>query len=76
LSSCHFRIGVERVTQRLADEHQQRQDQRQGKTRSAQPRRLQVLLALGDQFAQRRAAGRHAEAEKSSAVRVAIAPVR
>jgi hypothetical protein len=56
---------IERLTQRIADEHQQRQDQRQGKERGkAQPRRLQVLLALGHQLAQRRAARRHAEAEE------------
>ncbi len=59
---------IERVAHRLADEHQQRQQPAQHDERGdAQPRRLQVVLALRHQFTQRRRSRRQAEAEEIQA---------
>src|SRR3546814_19159249 len=52
---------VEGIAHRLTDEDQQRQHDRHGEEgRQPQPRRLEVVLALRDHFAERRRAGRQA----------------
>src|SRR4051794_41070564 len=56
---------VEGVTHRLADEDQQRQhDRHREEAGHAEPRRLDVGLALRQQFAERRRTWRQAEAEE------------
>src|SRR5215212_5018665 len=56
---------IKRVTHRLADEDQQRQHAGHGKkAREAEPRRLNVRLALLEQFSERGRAGRQPEAKK------------
>src|SRR5690606_7172540 len=56
---------VEGIAQGFADEYQQRQHHRQhDEGGDAQPGRLQVGLALGNQRAQRRRTGRQTEAQK------------
>ena len=69
-------LRVKRLPQGIADEHQQRQDQRQGKERGkAQPRCLQVLLALGHQLPSEALPAGMPKPRKSSAVSVVMAPV-
>src|SRR5690606_33613828 len=56
---------VEGIAGGFADEHQQTQHDRQyGEGTDTQPGRLQIALALGDQFAERGGAGGQAEAEE------------
>src|SRR5688572_11186587 len=56
---------VERVARSLADEDQQRQHDRQRQeTGDAEPGRVEVALALPQQFAERSRARRQAEAEE------------
>ena len=56
---------IERVAHRLADEDEERQHERDDEEAGdAEPRRLQILLALVQQLAERGRAGRQAEAQK------------
>src|SRR5690606_2221476 len=56
---------IERVPRGLADEDQQRQhDRERQEAGNAEPWRVEVALALPEQFAQRGGAGRQAEAEE------------
>src|SRR5712672_1293904 len=56
---------IEGVAHRLADEDQQRQhDRNREEAGETEPRRLDVGLALRQQLAERRRAGRQAEAEE------------
>ena len=56
---------IEGVAHRLADEDQQRQHERDHhEAGEAEPRRVEVALALLQQFAERGRAGRQAEAEE------------
>ena len=65
LSSPESLSRIEGVAHRLADEDQQRQQQRDdGEAGQAEPGRLQIGFALQQQFAERRRARRQAEAEK------------
>ena len=68
--------GIERLAQGIPDKYQKRQDHRQGKERGkAQPRRLQVLFALGHQLPSEALPAGMPKPRKSSAVSVVIAPV-
>src|SRR5208283_5212620 len=56
---------VEGVTNRLADEDEERQEQRDhGESRNADPGRRQIGFALQQELAERGGARRHAEPEK------------
>src|SRR5581483_2178271 len=56
--SCHDLPGIERVAHGLADEQQQRQHECYGEERGeSEPRRVEVVLGLQHQLAERRRAG-------------------
>ncbi len=64
-ASCECLPRVECVAHRLADEDQQRQhDRDRQEAGQPQPRRVDVVLALRQQLAERRRADRQAEAQK------------
>ena len=64
-ASAHRLARVERIAHRLADEHQHRQHDREGEeSGEGEPGRLQIVLALIQQLAERRRARRQAEPQE------------